>query len=774
MENSTLSRRQAIRQKQTALLYNGLKFSSAGTVATALAVTFTIGPRSDQQTAWLWFTAILLINVARWYSCLLYQRVPENATFNPRWHIQFNVGALLATIVWASIMWLIYPIGHPAYQALTILALAGVVGGALASLPYDKNVITTFQAIIFVSIESRLLWEGDQFSYELAILGFLLFGFLIRGGREIGKNYYDLLSLRQDNEDTNLTLIKTTEEMARMGYWQWDMLSSKIKLSQNLARMWGFSEQTVELKRCIDLVHTDDRHRVKQVVESVGIAGNESAVEYRMFDPVKNQHLNMNQVIKRISDSHGRNYLLGTVQDISAIKSAEQKIYKMAYYDDLTSLANRGHFLEHLKQQVLTTGRKQEKFAVVYIDLDDFKEINDSFGHECGDKYLMAFADHLKEQLRESDFIARLGGDEFSIVLHDLRNNDEVMHATQRCLAFMRQVIHVNNHRINPKMSIGIAMYPEDGTESDALLRAADMAMYSVKHNGKHGYAFYNQQMASDTSDRVKLEADLRLAMKNHEFELWYQPKISLSDGNLTGVEALIRWRHPTRGLVRPDLFISTTERVGMIKEIGEWVLKTACQQLKTWEKQGINLQMAINISSSHFITEGFTDYVIENVSEYGLLDGELEIEITESMSRDPEEHTRICHVLRQAGVKIAIDDFGTGYSSLSVLADLEVDTLKIDRSFISGLPENSSSVLMVRAIVDLSLGLGYDIVAEGVETIEQMQFLQALNCPYVQGYYFSKPVVAEEIPNLIYKNWLSDSPLMEPLLEITQKAANG
>ena len=303
-------------------------------------------------------------------------------------------------------------------------------------------------------------------------------------------------------------------------------------------------------------------------------------------------------------------------------------------------------------------------------------------------------------------------------------------------------------------MSVGVSIYPDDGSNEDELLKSADMAMYSIKQNGKHGYRFFENSMVSDTADRVMLEASLRVAIDNNQFELWYQPKVSLDTMRLGGVEALIRWRHPEKGLIPPDVFITTAERVGMISEIGDWVLDTACKQQAEWRDAGLDMQMAVNISGSHFIEDDFIETVLGTVKQYGLAQGDLEIEITESMTRDPVQHSQICQRLRQAGVRIAIDDFGTGYSSLSVLDKLEVDTLKIDRSFITGLPEDKSSIILVQAIMELSLGFGYDVVAEGVETVEQLQHLEALGCPYIQGYYFSKPVTADLIPALMHQQW--------------------
>ena len=532
------------------------------------------------------------------------------------------------------------------------------------------------------------------------------------------------------------------------------MHSDTIMLSENLAQMWGFDKRIVTFDQWIAIIHADDIDRLKRELDSGRHTNNENAVEFRMVDRPGSDFRVMNQITKCVVDSDGVAMLLGTVQDITDIKTAERKLYKMAFYDELTGLSNRGHFLEQLKTQISVAKRADKKLAVVFVDLDDFKGVNDSYGHEVGDSYLRIFAQYIRSAVRDSDLVARLGGDEFCVVLLDVADRSEVARITELCLDFSLKTIEIGNHRIQPKMSVGVSIYPHDGSNEDELLKSADMAMYSIKQNGKHGYRFFENSMVSDTADRVMLEASLRVAIDNNQFELWYQPKVSLDTMRLGGVEALIRWRHPEKGLIPPDVFITTAERVGMISEIGDWVLDTACKQQAEWRDAGLDMQMAVNISGSHFIEDDFIETVLGTVKQYGLAQGDLEIEITESMTRDPVQHSQICQRLRQAGVRIAIDDFGTGYSSLSVLDKLEVDTLKIDRSFITGLPEDKSSIILVQAIMELSLGFGYDVVAEGVETVEQLQHLEALGCPYIQGYYFSKPVTADLIPALMHQQW--------------------
>lgn len=750
MGQSAVSKPDSVQANQNAHLYAAVKYSALGSIVAAYVLfsTFEVTTQSYIVCACLY-----TVYIARWLDSLKFKKDPSASKRARYWHRRFKIGALTAAVVWSSTMWLIYP-SDPGYQCLLVLTLTGVAGGSLASLSYDRQIPLLFQLIIFTSVELRLLVAGDPFSLNIAYFNIFIFIFLLSCSKDVSFNFQQLLRLRLDSEEHNQSLIRTAEQIARVGYWQWDMKSEEIELSENLAQMWGFDSRMITLTQWMSVVHEEDIDRLKREIDAEHTTDNECVVEFRIVGDVSSSCRVMNQITKSVVNSDGIEMLLGTVQDITNIKTAEQKIYKMAYYDELTGLSNRAHFHEQLKSRIALSKRLNKKLAVVFIDLDDFKGVNDSYGHEVGDSYLRIFAEYLHSTIRGSDISGRLGGDEFCVVLHDVKDRSEVARITELCLNFGRDTIEIGNHRIQPKMSVGVSMYPEDGECEDELIKSADMAMYSVKQNGKHGYQFFENCMVSETVDRVMLEASLRVAIDCNQFELWYQPKVALDNCQLSGVEALIRWRHPEKGLIPPDVFITTAERVGMISEIGDWVLKTACAQLRDWQQEGMELQMAVNISGAHFIEDGFIETVADTVKRYTLKPGDLELEITESMTRDPVQHSQICQRLREIGVRIAIDDFGTGYSSLSVLDKLEVDTLKIDRSFICGLPDDKSSIILVQAIMELSLGFGYVVVAEGVETEEQLQHLKALGCPYVQGYYFSKPVTAEQIPTLLGQSW--------------------
>ncbi|MFT6307702.1 MAG: diguanylate cyclase (GGDEF)-like protein [Patiriisocius sp.] len=753
MSDKAQERQSAIRHSQNQLLYGGIKFSAAGSLAAAFIIFYTYGSIVDPLLVGNWFIVIISAYLFRLVDFRAFER-DSNAAANPKkWGRRFNVGALLASSAWASSMWIIFPADDIAHQLLLVLTLIGVAGGALASLPYDRRLNLAFQLIIVVSVEVRLLTFDDSISYEMALYSLMIFGFQLSCGKEVGKKYFELIRLKQDIQDKNSSVMKTTERMAQIGYWEWDGKAPTIDLSENLAEIWKVDSGSMLAKSCFQKIHVEDRRAVRKSFMKVRDVDDGVVIEYRMATGLERseyEYRSMRQVIKSDISESGKRQLLGTVQDITDIKSAEAKIYDMAYYDGLTGLANRSCFHEQLSSVISKSRISKKQFSVVYIDLDNFKGVNDSYGHECGDGYLQKFSEHLKNTVRKVDLVARLGGDEFCILVNDIQDISDSIATAKRCLEFSNNIIEVGNHRISPQLSVGISTYPQDGKEPDDIVKSADLAMYYVKNNGKHDFAVYDERMAIETEEQMRLEADLKQALINEEFELWYQPQVNIQENTYSGVEALIRWRHPTRGLVRPDLFITTAERVGMIKEIGEWVLETGCAQLAEWNAQGLYTQLAVNISGEHFIAAGFPEFVDRVVKLHNLNPDHVEIEITESMSRDPVAHTQVCNALQKIGVRIAIDDFGTGYSSLSLLGKMPVNTLKIDKSFIDGVPGDEGSKLMVKSITELCLGFNYNIVAEGVEHAEQLAFLKSLNIPHVQGYHFSKPLPSEEIQPLL------------------------
>lgn len=428
----------------------------------------------------------------------------------------------------------------------------------------------------------------------------------------------------------------------------------------------------------------------------------------------------------------------------------QKQIRTLAYTDELTGLANRPHFYRHLESLIKTSCRCNHRFALLYIDLDDFKGVNDSLGHDAGDMLLQTISDSLKTACQKNDFVARLSGDEFCILVEQVGDED-AENVAQKCLEVISQPIEISARMITPACSIGIAHFPDDGNDSSTLTKAADTSLYAAKEKGKNQYVLYQPELTRKAEYRFQVEQYLRSAIEKHELSLVYQPQINLITGQIVGVEALSRWYHPQLGQVPPVDFIATAERIGMIKAHTEWVLNTACRQLVVWQNAGFpNLQMAVNISPTHFLDKEIVPMIRRIIEETGIAPGQLELEVTEGVVQTDRNNLSIFQDLKNLGIQLAIDDFGTGYSSFASLKHLTVDCLKIDKYFIDDMLTDKEVLFLVTSMIDIGHKLGHGIIAEGVESAEQMEMLKSLGCETVQGYYFSKPGSAATITKLL------------------------
>lgn len=541
------------------------------------------------------------------------------------------------------------------------------------------------------------------------------------------------------------------QHIARLGYWRWDTRNGTFEISNQLAHLYGIdiSQGLSTLDEYLALVQGEDRDLVKYNIEAALDNDPLHAVDYRILTR-NGTILIVHQELACI----GQGVILGTVQDITHQRETEQTIRKLAYSDELTGLASRAYFQRHLEDTIKIAFRHQESFSLLYLDLDSFKDINDSLGHDVGDQLLQVVARRLKMALRTTDFAARLGGDEFCIVV----DNVSVSYAAEiasRCLEEVNQPIKLAYQTINPRISIGIANYPSDGEDAQTLLKAADSAMYAAKQAGKHRYAFYRRELTVQAEKRLKMEHELRQAIEEGDLELHYQPQISLTSGKITGLEALVRWQHPTRGLVPPGEFINVAERIGLIRALGEWVLDTACQQARQWVDAGLPaMRIAVNISPIHFQDPAIVQRVQHVLAETRWAPDNLELEVTEGVVQTSQDNLESFERIKQLGVRIAIDDFGTGFSSLASLKHLPIDCLKVDQLFIRDMMSDTESATLVGTIIGLAQALGHEVVAEGVETQEEAQVLAGLGCELVQGYYFSRPVTADLIPGLMQKDF--------------------
>ena len=527
-------------------------------------------------------------------------------------------------------------------------------------------------------------------------------------------------------------------------------------------------------KHVAEVLPPEIAERVLEQVEVALRMQQVRSVEYELIRFGDVQHFEARLV------ATGSSEVLGLVRDISERKRAEEQIRRLAYCDSLTGIPNRQAFLEMLERELQRSKIGNKKFAVLFMDLDAFKRINDTLGHNVGDQLLQQVSERLRETIRPSDLLsraelvtraaplagagtnegtnlARLGGDEFTILIPDLERVEHALNVAHRVKDAMRRPFIIEGNEIFVTASIGISLFPEDGDDCTSLLKFADTAMYHAKNCGKNNAKLYSSSLTMQIMSHVKLEVGLRRALQNDELYLLYQPQLDVRSNEIVGVEALVRWRHAERGIVSPTEFIPLAEETGLIVPIGEWVLRTACIQARHWQKLARRpVRMAVNLSAKQFKDENLSQIVLSALQDTGLDPRLLELELTEGTLMDDAKATlSTLEQLRGIGVHLSIDDFGTGYSSMNYLKRFDVRALKIDRSFISGLPQDSENAAITRAIIAMAHGLKMVVVAEGVETGEQLGMLEEYGCDLVQGFYLGRPAPAETVSGMLQKLWV-------------------
>ena len=442
----------------------------------------------------------------------------------------------------------------------------------------------------------------------------------------------------------------------------------------------------------------------------------------------------------------------GIARDISDRIQAEEIIRFQAYHDMLTRLPNRTLLKDRLNQAISQAKRHDNKLAVMFLDLDRFKVVNDTLGHMVGDQLLQAVSMRLKKCIREGDTLARIGGDEFTLILPEVSSRTDSRLVAEKIITALQSPFSIDGHEFFVGTSIGIAHYPDDGHTMETLIKHADIAMYYVKGNGKNGYQFYADNMNEVYSHHMSLENDIRRALQNNQFKIFYQPQVNIETSEIFAMEALIRWEHPIRGTIKPCEFISLAEETGLIQPIGEWVLRNACKDLARWRAAGLTtVRIAVNLSASQLEDDGIVTTIISILDEYDIPANMLEIEITENiLMKDIENGINKLNRISRHGVKIAIDDFGTGYSSLNYLKKLPIDTLKIDRSFIHDMETNQEDSSIIRAIIAMARGLNLNIISEGVETQAQLEKLREWRCKNMQGFLFGRPIAEADAMDIL------------------------
>lgn len=541
--------------------------------------------------------------------------------------------------------------------------------------------------------------------------------------------------------------LERVQEMGGVGIFEVDFLNGQRYWSKELRRQFGFDEHDdpPQVKQLmLDAVHPDDREIVRAAYARAIKERAACRVDHRVVQPSGNVLWLQLQADLDFDETGTPIRAIGTTVDITDRKSAEEQLGFLAHYDPLTGLANRANAMSRLQNLVQTARRKQSTPALLFLDVDHFKEINDTLGHEAGDQVLIEVGRRLQETLRDSDCVARVGGDEFVVILGGNSDADGAQLVARRILAAIEKPMSVAAREIVLTCSIGVALLPREGIDVEGLLGRADMAMYEAKRSGRNRVAVYEDEMLRATVQRFEIETELRRALEQHEFFLLYQPIIGVSKRDLTGVEALIRWRR-SDGIRAPDQFIPIAEESDLILGIGDWVLEEACRQGLLWLRDQPALCMSVNVSRRQLSDPEYGARTLRILREAGFDPKRLQLELTETaLLSDLERAQSTLHTLRQAGIRIAIDDFGTGYNSLANLRHSVIDALKIDRSFVSGIATRPSDMAIAGAVVSAGRSLGVRVIAEGVETEDHYETLRRLGCDDAQGFWFCEPVEAQ------------------------------
>ena len=580
------------------------------------------------------------------------------------------------------------------------------------------------------------------------------------------------LLLQSHRTETDLRFREKTLEgvqrIAHLGSWEWNVDTDRMCWSDEIYRIFGMKPGEIEanLQSLLGLVHPGDREAMQRHFEESGLV-DQVDTEHRVTLPTNEVRYVQLRAEWTLEERDGGTWVHGTLQDVTDQRKVQAKIRYLANYDSLTGLANRHRFRDRIEQAVEDAKAKDEFLGLLYMDLDQFKRVNDTLGHSAGDRLLQSVADLLRRQVRREDLvghrgepaldpeISRLGGDEFTVLLARIASPEKAGDVARRILRALPRPILIDDHELATTGSIGIAVYPLDGQDAETLVKHADRAMYYAKESGRNNYQFFDESMNISSMRKMHLENHLRTALESDQLQVVYQPRVDVRTGWVSGMEALARWQHPELGVISPKEFIPVAEETGLIVSIGQWILETACKQNRAWQREGYErLKVSVNVSCRQFAQHDLHEVIARALHDSGLDPRDLELEITEStMLQDSEETIVTLRDLKAMGVRVALDDFGTGYSSLSYLTRFSLDTLKLDRSIVRDVDVDPASAGITTAVLAMARSLGLRVVAEGVDTEEQAHFLRERGCDEIQGFLFSGPVTATEFVRYLVKD---------------------
>ncbi|MGF9910631.1 EAL domain-containing protein [Brevibacillus porteri] len=658
---------------------------------------------------------------------------------------------IIAATASAAALWLLFYFrrDQSRYAYLYKLGSSLIMGAAIAGMHYTGMVAAHFYVTELPTAEIETQIEPETLAYIIVLATFLLIGITLFG-LFINKRLSQKDTVIQENESWYRSLYKNNE----YGIISLDTGGCIIKMNPAVTKIGGLREE--------EFINQHVSKIRMHIVEEKRDITKDSFAE--SFQPIRNNfettilHPNGNRVELSVLnvpvEIEGEvvgNHII--VKDITEENRVKEKIRYLAYHDELTDLPNRRKFNQVLHQSIEKSSQDSTSFAIMVIDIDRFKMINDSLGHSYGDIFLQGVSDRIVKSAEGFHAtIARMGGDEFTILCETGAERREAASLADKIIEALKQPFSLKDSEFYISASIGTAIFPDHGTDAVALLKKADTAMYEVKKQGKNGHLFYTPDFDVQLLENIEIERDLRKAIERNELVVYYQPQFHAESNRMIGVEALVRWNHPTKGMLSPGVFIPIAEETGLIYEIGTWVLREACRQMKHWHDEGGPLiPVSVNLSSHQFHQRNLVQYIKNILEETKLSPHFLELEITESMMMDPAVSISILHELNKIGTRISLDDFGTGYSSLSYLKKFPIHKLKIDRSFITDLSRNDNDKAIVATIISMAKHLKLDVIAEGIETKDQLDILTENHCKEIQGYYYSRPLSANEVEQVFF-----------------------
>jgi diguanylate cyclase (GGDEF)-like protein/PAS domain S-box-containing protein len=729
------------------------RVSLIASVLLALILAFMQHGAIASSVLVFWIALVILASLLRAVTVIAYRRHSREGDICTRL-THFRLGVLCAGVAWGLAGFLLFPEGDPWHQMFLIFVLAGMTAGGTIAFSADLFSAIGFALALVAPIVLRLFVAGDGLSVAMGVATLLYLGFMVASIWRINRQVYENITLHLEAVAREEQM-KSSEERYRLllahlpvgvFHYNTDLVISYC--NQPFAQILN---TTPERLLGLDMKRLQDRSIFPALRKA--LAGEAGYYEGQYHATYSKADRWIYMTCAPSLDDHGKIVGgIGIVQDITERKAAEETIKNLAFYDHLTDIPNRRLLLERLQHAMVSSAHNDKTGALLFIDLDNFKAINDTLGHDMGDLLLQQVAQRLVSCLREGDSVARLGGDEFVVLLEDLSGHDieaaaQTEAAAENIQAVLNQPYRLGVHEYLSTSSIGATLFHGHRQPVEELMKQADIAMYQAKRAGRNVLRFFDREMQNAVTARAILESELRRALEKGQFRLYYQIQVDHALAPL-GAEALLRWEHPERGVVPPGQFIKVAEETDLIVPIGQWVLETACAQIRAWQQNPLarNLVLTVNVSAKQFRRTDFVARTHKTVRQYGINPMLLKLELTESaLLEDIEGAISTMDALRQSGIRFSLDDFGTGYSSLQYLKRLPLDQLKIDRSFVSDIATDSNDAAIVRTIIAMAQGMNLGVIAEGVETEEQRQHLLNHGCNHYQGYLFGRPVPAEQ-----------------------------